>query len=473
VADGEDMRRLNERYRLEHRIAVGGASEVWRGHDEVLGRPVAVKVVPPGRQYTESSPDELVRAEARSAAALTHPNIAGVYDFGACPAPSGLELRYIVMELAEGETLASHLRGGPLDWQIAVRVCAEVSAALAAAHLRGLVHRDIKPANVMLTPYGAKVLDFGISIMAGNHDSLPDGTVVGTPAFMPPERFRGLPAAPATDMYALGVLLYLCLAGRLPWPVSPEPGGFVAPAAPPPPLPEIPGLPVEVAEVCASCLDPEPERRPSSFVAALLLAEAVDARVHLPPVAPEGGPSTSSSLSSEPTMPSWTRAAAEAQTDVAPQAGPAPRVDPLADLPADLPAEPEPLADPRADLSAGSLAEPFAERPAEVDPLVDALADLSAEPDPLAEPVPLAAPRGDLSAGPLAEPFVERPAEPDPLADLPPPPLAAPLAERPAAVDPLVDALVELSAEPDPLAEPSAEAEGAGRPRHAAGRHRA
>jgi eukaryotic-like serine/threonine-protein kinase len=308
------MRRLNERYRLEHRIAVGGASEVWRGHDEMLGRPVAVKVVSPGRSC-DDSPDELVRAEARSVAALAHPNIAGVYDFGACPSPGGLGLRYIVMELAEGETLASHLRAGALDWRIAVRVCAEVSAALAAAHLRGLVHRDIKPANVMLTPYGAKVLDFGISTMAGDRDALPDGTVVGTPAFMPPERFRGLPAAPATDMYALGVLLYLCLAGRLPWAVTtlPDSGRVAAPAGPPPPLPDIPGLPPEVAEVCAGCLDPEPERRPSSFVAALLLAEAVDARVHLPPVS--AGVATATPAA--PTLPSWTRAAAEAETDVA------------------------------------------------------------------------------------------------------------------------------------------------------------
>jgi serine/threonine-protein kinase len=309
------MRRLNGRYRLEHRIAVGGASEVWRGYDEMLGRPVAVKVISPGRECEQESPDELVRTEARSAAALAHPNIAEVFDFGTCPWPGGLGLRYIVMELAEGETLASHLRAGPLDWRIAVRVCAEVSAALAAAHLRGLVHRDIKPANVVLTPYGAKVLDFGISIMAGDQDALPNGTVVGTPAFMPPERFRGLPAAPATDMYALGVLLYLCLSGRLPWPVStvPESGRLAAPAEPPPPLPDIPNLPVEVAEVCRDCLDPEPELRPSSFVAALLLAEAVDARVHLPPVptAPQAA------APPEPAMSSWTRAAAEAETDVA------------------------------------------------------------------------------------------------------------------------------------------------------------
>ncbi len=289
-------RHLNDRYRLERRIAIGGASEVWRGRDEMLGRPVAVKVIA-ADAGDPASPDALVLAEARSVAALAHPNIAEVFDIGVWSAPEGPALRYIVMELAEGETLAQHLRAGPLDWQIAVRVCAEVSAALAAAHLAGLVHRDVKPANVVLTPYGVKVLDFGISVTAGSRDGLADGAVVGTPAFIAPERFRGLPAAPASDMYALGVLLFLCLTGRLPFP---------------PLLPPIAGLPDEVAAVCLSCLDPDPDARPSSFAAALLLAASVDARVHLPPLTP--APPVDEP--DEPVSP-WTRTAAEAPTDLA------------------------------------------------------------------------------------------------------------------------------------------------------------
>jgi serine/threonine-protein kinase len=312
------MRMLNERYRLEHRIAVGGASEVWRGHDEMLDRAVAVKVMTLGPERGES-PDHLepVRAEARAAAALTHPNIAGVYDFGACPTEAGFAIRFIVMELAEGETLARHLRSGPLDWQIAVRVCAEVCAALAAAHLHGVVHRDVKPANVILTPYGVKVLDFGISVMSGNRDRLPDGNVVGTPAFMAPERFRGVPAAPPTDMFAVGVLLYLCLTGRLPWPMPADPTRPSAASEPPLPLPDVTGLPVEVAELCLSCLDADPDRRPTSFLAALLLAEAVDATIHLPPVA-------TADPGAPPPVSPWTRAAAEAATDHAPESAPPP-----------------------------------------------------------------------------------------------------------------------------------------------------
>ena len=317
------MRMLNGRYRLDHRIAVGGASEVWRGQDEMLDRAVAVKVMtlgpdrgPAGDPAAPEPTDHLseVRAEARAAAALTHPNIAGVYDFGACPTAAGMAIRYIVMELAEGETLARHLRAGPLDWQIAVRVCAEVCAALAAAHMHGVVHRDIKPANVILTPYGAKVLDFGISVMSGNDDLMPDGNLVGTPAFMAPERFGGV-AAGAADRHVRRRRPALPLPGR---PAAVARADRPAPAAdgadePPTPLPPIPGLPVEIAELCLACLDSDPERRPTSFLAAVLLAEAVDATIHLPPVA-TAAPDEPAAVSP------WTRAAAEAATNHAVEA---------------------------------------------------------------------------------------------------------------------------------------------------------
>jgi serine/threonine protein kinase len=316
------MRKLNGRYRLDRRIAIGGASEVWRGHDEMLDRTVAVKVMRPGTGYDtlpEATTDAAaeVQAEARAAAALTHPNIAGVYDFGVYR-NEGATLRYIVMELAEGETLAGHLRSGPLDWRIAVRVCAEVSAALSAAHLRGFVHRDIKPANVILTPYGAKVLDFGIAIMAGRPDTVEAGTIVGTPAFMAPERYDGGPAEPATDMYALGVLLHLCLAGRLPWPVTTEPGiAPPKPEGPPEALPSIDGLPDEVVEVRSNCLDNDPARRPSSFVAALLLAEAAETSVHLPSVAtaPAVTPDGTGAMVGTGMPSTWTTDAADARTE--------------------------------------------------------------------------------------------------------------------------------------------------------------
>ena len=300
------MRTLDGRYRLEQRIGVGGMSEVWRAHDTVLDRPVAVKLVSPDQPDGAASV-ERIRAEARSAARLVHPNIAAVHDFGTCATIPGQETPYLVMELVQGETLAAHLRAGPLDWRIAVRVCAEVSAALAAAHAHGIVHRDVKPANVMLTPAGVKVLDFGIATAAGATDTVAEGIVVGTPAYLAPEQLRRAPSTPAADMYALGVLLYYCLTGRLPYPAD-SVTQLLGPdrRQPPQPLPEVPGLPAEVAEMCRRCLAEEPALRPSSLVAALLLAEVVDARVYVPmhePLLPRQRPSSVSP---------WTdRAAAE------------------------------------------------------------------------------------------------------------------------------------------------------------------
>ncbi|MGW5672338.1 serine/threonine-protein kinase [Micromonospora sp. NPDC003776] len=279
------MRTLGGRYELEQRVGIGGMSEVWRAHDLVLDRTVAVKLISPGQDGEDTSV-ERIRDEARSAARLVHPNVASVHDFGTSAAADGREVPYIVMELAEGETLAAHLRGGPLDWRIAVRVCAEVSAALAAAHAHGIVHRDVKPANVILTPAGVKVLDFGIATPAGAPDRTPDGMVVGTPAYLAPEQLDRQPATPAADMYALGVLLYYCLTGRLPYAADSATQLLGARRRQPPePLPEIEGLPAEIADLCRRCLADDPAARPTSLMAGLLLAEVVDARVYVPMLA--------------------------------------------------------------------------------------------------------------------------------------------------------------------------------------------
>ncbi|KXK61983.1 serine/threonine protein kinase [Micromonospora rosaria] len=307
------MRTLDGRYRLEQRIGIGGMSEVWHAHDMVLDRPVAVKLMSAGRDG-DGVPMEQVRTEARSAARLVHPNVASVHDFGTASTLPGSPVPYLVMELAEGETLAAHLRAGPLDWRIAVRVCAEVCAALAAAHAHGIVHRDVKPANVMLTPSGVKVLDFGIATAVGAPDTTPDGVVLGTPAYLAPEQFERGPVTPAADMYALGVLLYYCLTGRLPYAADTATQliGERRRHAPEP-LPEIEGLPPEVADLCRRCLADDPTERPGSLVAALLLAEAVDARVYVPML--------------QPTPPAqrispWTERAATEATQAAPLTDP-------------------------------------------------------------------------------------------------------------------------------------------------------
>jgi eukaryotic-like serine/threonine-protein kinase len=306
------MRTLGGRYQLVQRIGIGGMSEVWRGHDRVLDRPVAVKIMAPAVEGTLGAVSgvELIRTEARSAARLAHPNVANVHDFGTASSP-GRDLPYIVMELVDGQTLAEHLNAGPIDWRIGVRICAEVAAALAAAHAEHVVHRDIKPANVMLTPSGAKVLDFGIAAAAGTPDPDPEGPVMGTPAYVAPERFEGLPATPATDMFALGVLLYHCLAGRLPWQAATNTELIEAQRyRDPDPLPPIEGLAPEVADLCSRCLHRDPRERPTALVAALLLAETVDARVYVPLMDPALPPRPG------PVSP-WDRRAAEAPTSAA------------------------------------------------------------------------------------------------------------------------------------------------------------
>jgi serine/threonine-protein kinase len=275
------MRVLGGRYQLLEEIGAGGMARVWRAHDEVLDRTVAVKLLT--AEHT-SDPVELTRArnEARCAARLAHPNVAAVYDFGTS-LRGERGAAYVVMELVEGPLLSEYLKSGPLNWRFAVRVVAEVSAGLAAAHSQGIVHRDIKPSNVVLSQSGAKILDFGIAASVGVADVQPDGTVRGTSAYMAPERLTRQPVAPPLDMYALGVLLYRNLTARLPWSATTDIEMLEAHRSQPPaPLPPINGLVPEATQICASCLDKDPTKRPTAVAAALILAASVNAQIYLP-----------------------------------------------------------------------------------------------------------------------------------------------------------------------------------------------
>ncbi|RZU75091.1 serine/threonine-protein kinase [Micromonospora kangleipakensis] len=259
--------RLHDRYVLRERIGLGGMSEVWRADDEVLHRSVAVKAL-----ATQLAADPQLRAtiqrEARAAARLTHPNVTQVYDYGEATLPDGSVVPYLVMELVEGHNLADRLTGGPLAWPEAVRVAGQVAAALAAAHRIGVVHRDVKPGNVMLTETGAKVLDFGIATLAGPRHPLAGQTgelMMGTPAYFAPERMTPGPANPASDVYALGALLYRTLTGRAPLPVQTwEDVLDVQARRPPVPPLRVPGLPADIAELTLACLSPDPGRRPTA-----------------------------------------------------------------------------------------------------------------------------------------------------------------------------------------------------------------
>jgi hypothetical protein len=271
------------RYRLVERLGTGGMSVVWRGYDELLGRQVAVKVLSPQFAGDVTFRDRL-RQEALAAARLCHPHITGIFDFGESPLSEHLTVPYVVMELNDGESVSARLRRtGPLAWRDAVVIGAEVGSALAAAHARGVVHRDITPTNVMLTPAGAKVVDFGIAALIGQRDAAPDGSLLGTPAYLAPERLGGSQVLPATDVYALGLLLYRLFTARLPWPAETTTEALRAHLyADPEPLPALAGLPVEVAELCMRCLAKHPEDRPAAVDVARALGAVVGLRTILP-----------------------------------------------------------------------------------------------------------------------------------------------------------------------------------------------
>jgi serine/threonine-protein kinase len=176
------------------------------------------------------------------------------------------------MELVNGPTLQERVAGGPLPPRTVFRICGEVASALAAAHADGLVHRDIKPANVIVTPAGAKVVDFGLAAAAGPGE--PEDMVLGTPAYLAPERLTGGAVQPATDVYALGVLLYRLLANESPWTVESTTQMLTAHVyVEPAPLPPLPGVPAAVIDLVHRCLRKNPADRPSAAEAAAALAD--------------------------------------------------------------------------------------------------------------------------------------------------------------------------------------------------------
>ncbi|WP_305076018.1 MULTISPECIES: serine/threonine-protein kinase [Micromonospora] len=266
-------RLLARRYRLIDQIGAGGMSVIWRARDEVLDRTVALKVLAPSLAADARFRD-MVREEARSAAQLVHPHVTAVHDYGETLAPDGSITSFVVMELLAGEELEYRLTEGPLPWPEAVEIGAQVAEALAAAHRLGIVHRDITPANVMMTPVGAKVLDFGIATHVGAPDEDEDGGTFGTPAYVAPERLDGAPAQPATDIYSLGVLLYETLTGQVPYPADTweQLGAALESGDEPPPL-EVPGLPSEVVRICLRCLSRQPRDRPTAHQVALALRD--------------------------------------------------------------------------------------------------------------------------------------------------------------------------------------------------------
>jgi len=204
---------LGDRYRLERRIAVGGMGEVWQGYDESLLRPVAVKVL--RDEYAgDSGFLARFRTEARNSAALHHPNIATLLDYGEQDGSA-----YLVMELVVGEPLSDVLERTPVvpSAQL-VPVLAQSARGLAAAHEAGVVHRDVKPGNILIARGGrVKITDFGVSRSAGQPTMTASGMVMGTAQYLSPEQAVGRPATPLSDLYSLGVVAYEALVGHRPF----------------------------------------------------------------------------------------------------------------------------------------------------------------------------------------------------------------------------------------------------------------
>ncbi len=211
---------LAERYRLTSRIATGGMGEVWEAMDTRLHRRVAVKVLKPEISADQEFLDRF-RVEARTAAGLNHPGVAGVYDYGET---SSLEdgaqaTAYLVMELVEGEPLSAVLaRGEPVALERSLDMLEQTGRALQAAHARGVVHRDVKPGNILITPAGqVKITDFGIAKAVDAAPVTRTGMVMGTAQYIAPEQALGQVAGPASDVYSLGVVGYEAVSGRRPF----------------------------------------------------------------------------------------------------------------------------------------------------------------------------------------------------------------------------------------------------------------
>ncbi|GAB2464643.1 serine/threonine-protein kinase [Xylanimonas ulmi] len=265
---------LGERYRLSRRLAVGGMGEVWVADDTFLGREVAVKVL---REEYTGQEDFLrrLRTEARNSAALSHPNIAQMYDYGEQDGTG-----YLVMELVLGEPLADLLEREPvLAPKRLLPILAQTARGLHHAHEAGVVHRDVKPGNILLeTPNrstaltAVKITDFGVSLAANQAAMTATGMVMGTAQYLSPEQAVGQAATALSDVYALGVVAYEATAGKRPFTGNTPVDIAVAHVNNP-----VPALPTTVhprlSGLIVRMLEKDPRKRPTS---ARALADELD-----------------------------------------------------------------------------------------------------------------------------------------------------------------------------------------------------
>ena len=273
---------IQSRYRLSELLGRGGMAEVWLAHDEHLSRPVAIKFLAP---ELGEDPEFLVRffAEAQAVARISHPNVVMVLDFGQYE-----DSPYLVMEALAGGAL-SEMVGEPLPEQRALALVAGASRGAGAAHNAGVIHRDIKPGNILLDEQGEpKLADFGIAASRRSERLTATGAAIGSPHYISPEQATGGIPTPASDVYALGIVLYELLTG-----VRPFEGDNVTAVAiaqveeqPVPPSRHAPSISPALDALVLRCLDKDPDRRfadGNELAAAVERFDAIHAAV-LPPV---------------------------------------------------------------------------------------------------------------------------------------------------------------------------------------------
>ena len=305
---------LAGRYLVEEAIGSGGMSTVYRARHTMVDRPVAVKIMS-GSLAKDAGPRERFRREAKNAAALAHPNIIEIYDYGQTEDEAAL---FLVMELLQGAPLSQLIEQGTVPPPTVALLGLQIAQGLARAHDFDVIHRDLKPENVFVSDTGrgrvtVKLLDFGIA--RSMHDSrlTNQGELFGTPQYMAPERITSIDAGPSADLYALGVILFEMLTGQLPFHAEQLTGYFIHHLQTPPPRPSdlVPQCPRRMEELILALMAKSPEERPVDAHAVIKELRALLPEEGAPVAAPTPTPSAGIKAPTLPptTVERWARRA--------------------------------------------------------------------------------------------------------------------------------------------------------------------